>query len=112
MSSNALSARTFSVTSIQGIASAKPVRRARVKVAKPVSPPSRNQPLKNKDFNVFHERRSSRARRVSLAATPRPVKAKATAGDRVTMIARFACLLAIGSYLTLLSVELVSLYAG
>jgi hypothetical protein len=58
------------------------------------------------------ERRSSTTRRESLAATLRPADAKATAGDRVTMIARFICWLAIGTYLAVLSVRIFFLYAG
>lgn len=112
MSSNSLSQHTFSVTSMQGIAPARPVRRPAAKTATAIAHLSHDQPPKNKGFKVFHERRSSRTRQLSLTATPRPVGAKATACDRVTMIARLACWLAIGSYLAVLSVELVSLYAG
>ena len=61
---------------------------------------------------AFPERRSSLTQRVSLAATPRPARAQATAGDRVTMIARLVCWLAIWGYLAVLSVQLFKLYAG
>lgn len=60
----------------------------------------------------FPERRSSMTQRVSLAATPRLARVKAPASDRVTMIARPICWLAILSYLAVLSVQLFELYAG
>jgi hypothetical protein len=58
------------------------------------------------------ERRSSTPRRGSLSASLRPAGARATAGDRVTMIARFICWLTIGTYLAVLSVRIFSLYTG
>lgn len=68
--------------------------------------------LRNRGSRAFPERRSSLTQRVSLAATPRPARAQATAGDRVSMIARLVCWLAIWSYLAVLSVQLFKLYAG
>ena len=70
------------------------------------------QTSKIANSKAFPERRSSLTQRVSLAATPRPARAQATAGDRVTMIARLVCWLAIWSYLAVLSVQLFKLYAG
>ncbi len=70
------------------------------------------QASKTASSKAFSERRSSLTQRVSLAATPRPARAQATAGDRVTMIARLVCWLAIWSYLAVLSVQLFRLYAG
>ncbi len=112
MSSNSLSSQNFSIASAQRFATVEPIRRARVKAARATARPKDVQPHRNKGSKAFHERRSSRTRRVSLAATPRPAKAEASACDRVTMIARLACWLAIGGYLTVLSLELVSLYTS
>ncbi|WP_179953915.1 hypothetical protein [Denitrobaculum tricleocarpae] len=46
-----------------------------------------------------------------MAATPQPAGAKATACDRVAVIARSFCWLAIVGYLVVLSLEIANLYA-
>ena len=112
MSGNPLAPQAFLDTSMQPIATGIPARRPVAKAAPAISRRSRCRISLTRNFKVFPERRSSQTQRVSLAATPHPAKAKAAAGDRVTMIARLICWLAIGIYLAVLSVQLFTLYAG
>ncbi|WP_282606965.1 hypothetical protein [Pelagibius sp. Alg239-R121] len=111
MSSNSLAPHYPSPLSALPKIAGKCVRQAATRVAPSLSRRSR-QTVAGSASEIFQERRSSATQRVSLAATPRPAGAKATAGDRVTMIARFICWSAIATYLAVLSVQLFTLYAG
>lgn len=118
MSGNMIAPAAFPVTDIAPGRPAAPVplRRGlrpagRVTADRAAATPQGGRKRKGVHPGLFQERRSSQTRRVSLAATPQPAEAKATACDRVAVIARICCWLAITGYLAALSLEIVSLYA-
>lgn len=112
MLGNSLAPRIFSENSLSPLATGKTARRTGARPATTAPQRGYCRLLKNRGSRAFPERRSSRTQRVSLAATPRPARVTAPTGDRVTMIARLVCWLAIWSYLAVLSVQLFKLYAG